>query len=117
RFIYHLISDIVTQTHAAQFADIDGDGTKDLITGKRWWAHGPDKDARPKDDPVVVWFEIRKKKGAAPEFIPHVIAESSGTGSGIQFQVLDIDGDNRLDIAVSNKKGTNLLLQRPSAGK
>ena len=28
-----------SQAHSAQLVDIDGDGIKDLITGKRWWAH------------------------------------------------------------------------------
>jgi hypothetical protein len=36
-----------TQTHATTMADVDGDGVLDLITGKRYWAHGPNKDAEP----------------------------------------------------------------------
>jgi FG-GAP-like repeat len=119
-FKYHLISEVVTQTHALNFADINGDGTKDLITGKRWWAHGPKGDpiANPNADPLVVWFEIVKTKGKAPEFKPHVIGESSGSGVGTQFLVTDFNGDKLLDILVSNKKGTNLLLQqRGAAGK
>ncbi|MGQ0637385.1 MAG: FG-GAP repeat domain-containing protein, partial [Planctomycetaceae bacterium] len=112
QFKYHLISDAVTQTHAAQYVDINGDGTKDLVTGKRWWAHGPKGDVRPDDDPIVVWFEIQKVRGEAPKFIPHVIGESSGTGVGTQFLVFDVNGDKRPDIVLSNKRGTNLLRQR-----
>ncbi|MFN0055534.1 MAG: FG-GAP repeat domain-containing protein [Planctomycetales bacterium] len=111
---YHLITDVVTQTHAMHFVDMNGDGVKDLITGKRWWAHGPkgDLDADPNADPVMVWIEIRKAKGKPPEFTPHVIGESTGSGMGTQFLVTDFDGDKRPDIVLSNKKGTNLLLQR-----
>ena len=29
-----------SQLHALQLVDMDGDGLKDLITGKRYWAHG-----------------------------------------------------------------------------
>lgn len=28
------------ELHAMAFADMDGDGVKDIITGKRWWSHG-----------------------------------------------------------------------------
>src|SRR5262249_1482243 len=37
----------VSQTHALHFVDINGDGLKDLVTGKRFWAHGPKGDADP----------------------------------------------------------------------
>lgn len=112
KFEYRLISEIVSQTHALHFADINGDGQKDLITGKRWWAHGPKGDVNPDADPIVVWFEIQRTKGSPPKFIPHVIAESSGSGIGTQFLVTDFNGDKLLDIVLSNKKGTNVLIQR-----
>jgi hypothetical protein len=114
QFKYNLISDVVTQTHALNYIDINGDGVKDLVTGKRWWAHGPngDLDASPNADPLIVWFEIKKSKGEPPKFIPHLIAESTGSGIGTQFLVTDVDGDKRPDIVLSNKKGTNLLLQK-----
>jgi hypothetical protein len=121
KYNYHLISDVVTQTHALDYVDMNGDGTNDLVTGKRWWAHGPkgDTDASPNADPLIAWFEIRKSKGEPPRFIPHVIAESTASGIGTQFQVVDFNGDSLPDILTSNKKGTNLLLQRrgTAAGK
>ena len=30
---------VFSQPHAAHLADIDGDGVKDIVTGKRYWAH------------------------------------------------------------------------------
>jgi len=115
RYEYHLISDMVSQTHALHYVDINGDGQKDLVTGKRWWAHGPKGDDNPNADPVVIWFEIQRKEKTPPQFIPHVIAESTGTGIGTQFTVTDIDGDKVPDIVLSNKKGTNILLQKRTA--
>jgi hypothetical protein len=114
KFKYHLISEEVTQTHALHYVDINGDGTKDLVTGKRWWAHGPKGDARPNETPVVIWFEIQRTKGMPPKFTPHVIPESAETGIGTQFQVTDFNGDGAPDIVLSNKKGTNVLLQQPA---
>jgi hypothetical protein len=35
-------------------ADVNGDGINDIITGKRWWAHGPDKDPDPMGTPVCM---------------------------------------------------------------
>jgi len=35
-----LFKDLVSETHAMHFVDINGDGLKDLVTGKRWWSHG-----------------------------------------------------------------------------
>jgi hypothetical protein len=44
--------------------------------------------------------------------IPHEIRAGRDTGVGTQFQVIDINGDGKLDIALSNKKGVNLLIQQ-----
>ena len=35
-----------TQMHSVDYADINGDGLTDFVTGKRWWAHGPTGDQR-----------------------------------------------------------------------
>jgi hypothetical protein len=112
KFAYHLIDDSFSQTHALNYRDINGDGTRDLITGKRFWAHGPGGDVDPQAEVVMYWFEIQKAKGAPPKFIPHKIDAGSDTGVGTQFLVTDFDGDKQLDIVLSNKKGTNLLLQQ-----
>ena len=36
----HEIDRSFSQTHGLCLADMDGDGLPDLVTGKRWWAHG-----------------------------------------------------------------------------
>ncbi len=115
RFEYRLIFDKCSQTHAMNYADMNGDGIKDLVTGKRFWAHGPRGDVDAGGEVAVYWFEIRKTKNSPPQFTPHKIEASFDTGIGTQFLVADFDGDKRNDIILSNKKGTNLLLQRPPA--
>lgn len=112
KYEYRQIDDIFSQTHALNFADINGDGVKDLITGKRFYAHGPKGDADPEGEVVMYWYEIKKTRGMAPTIIPHKIHEGSGTGIGTQFQTIDFNGDGKLDIVLSNKKGTNVLVQK-----
>ncbi|MDB4721539.1 VCBS repeat-containing protein [Verrucomicrobiales bacterium] len=98
-----------SQAHSAQLVDMDGDGVKDLITGKRWWAHNGN-DPGGNEAAVLYWFKIvpGKKSGQA-KFIPYQIDDDSGVGT--QFLVKDISGDKRPDIIVGNKKGTYLHIQ------
>ena len=111
KFASHVISEAFSQTHALHYVHINGDGTRDLVTGKRFYAHGPKGDDDPLGEVVVYWFEVRKEAGKPPVFIPHKIAEGADTGIGTQFFVGDMNGDARPDIVLSNKKGTNVLLQ------
>ena len=88
---------------------MDGDGLKDIVTGKRFWAHGPEGDPEPNAAAVLYWFKlVRPAKGQA-DFIPYLIDNDSGIGT--QFVVQDVNGDGLLDIVVSNKKGTFLFEQ------
>ena len=108
-FKRHTLFTDFTQTHAAAFEDIDGDGQKDFITGKRWWAHGPDNDVDPMASPVLVWFSVANTKGEVPKLIPHQIDDASGIGT--QFTVLDMNNDKKPDIVIANKRGVFLFEQ------
>ena len=92
-----------SQPHAIDLADINGDGLMDIVTGKRFWAHGPKGDADPNAWPVAYWFELKRDGGKA-SFIPHLIDANSGVGT--QVMAVDINGDKKLDVVVGNKRGT-----------
>lgn len=110
-FTRHLIADSFTQTHALNAADINGDGRRDFVTGKRWWAHGPTGDVDPNAAPVLYWFEIKQDKNSPlSEFIGHRIDDASGVGT--QFVTEDINNDRRVDIVVSNKRGVFVFEQQ-----
>jgi hypothetical protein len=110
-FLKHdLFPKLFSQSHALHLIDINGDGQKDLVTGKRWWAHGPTGDTAPNDPAVLYWFEARRAKDGMTAFIPHQIDNNSGIGT--QFVVADFNGDKLPDIVVSNKKGVFVFEQR-----
>ncbi len=97
-----------SQLHALDLADIDGDGIKDIVTGKRYWAHGG-KDPGAADPAVLYWFQtVRGEEGV--DFVPHQIDDDSGVGT--QVMTGDVNGDGFLDVIVGNKKGTFLHLQQ-----
>jgi hypothetical protein len=110
-FKYHLIDGTNSQTHALHFADVNGDGQEDLITGKRFFAH-QGHDPGGKEPVLMYWYEIVRAEGKPPEFKRHEIVPGFGTGVGTQFQVIDFNGDKKLDLVLSNKSGVNLLLQK-----
>lgn len=104
----NLFPSLVSETHAAHFEDIDGDGLKDLITGKRFWSHG--RNEKGSDMPAMLyWFQAAKGPDGAITFTPREIDANSGVGT--QFVVTDVDGDGLLDVVSSNKKGVHYLRQ------
>jgi hypothetical protein len=54
----------------------------------------------------LYWFELSHKDGW-PEWIGH----DHASGVGTQFELADVNGDDLLDIAVSNKRGVFVFTQ------
>lgn len=96
------------QLHAVDLVDMDGDGIKDIVTGKRFWAHGPKGDIAANDDPVTYYFSIVRAPDKTVDFVPHLIADNVGVGT--QVVAGDINGDKLPDVVIGNKKGTFVLL-------
>ena len=101
---------VFSQLHAIDLVDIDGDGLKDIVTGKRYWAHGPKGDPEPDAPAVIYWFQLTRGKDGAVEWVPHLIDNDSGVG--VQVVAGDFSGDKRPDIVVANKKGIYAHVQQ-----
>jgi hypothetical protein len=105
-----LIDSTFSQVHALHWADLDGDGRDELITGKRKWAHNATGDPGSAEPAVLLYFTWDQR---ARRFTRHTIAEGT-VGTGLQIRTADMNGDGRIDIVVAGKSGTYLLLNRGS---
>ncbi len=97
-----------SQLHAIDLVDMDGDGLKDIVTGKRFWAHGPTGDPEPNATPYLYWFKLVRGADHSVDFIPYRIDDVSGVGT--QVLAADVNGDRLPDVIVGNKKGTYVHL-------
>ena len=102
---------LFSELHSVALADIDGDGLKDIVTGKTYWSHhkqSPMWDA----GAVIYWFRLtRTDKGV--EWIPYQADGEAGIGR--QLSVADINGDGKLDIVVGGMKGAHVLTHQTKA--
>ncbi|MBC7981234.1 MAG: VCBS repeat-containing protein [Armatimonadetes bacterium] len=106
---------VVSQLHGVELLDVDGDGEKDIITGKRWWAHSPKPDGTGGDpggnDPALLFWIKVIREGGNVKFEPKVIHGDSGVG--LRVPTGDLNGDGLPDVLTASKKGTLIHVQKP----
>jgi hypothetical protein len=95
----HLIDSTFSQPHCLHMADLDGDGTDELITGKRFYAHNGN-DPGGQDPPCLFYYHWNRE---TKEFDKRIV------GTGLQIRTADLNGNGRLDIAVAGKNGTFIV--------
>jgi FG-GAP-like repeat/FG-GAP repeat len=112
QWIRHPIDPGTAQYHDLAWADIDGDGQPELVTGKRYRAHNG-HDAGDNDGPELSYF-----RWTGEGFSKHPIACGElgvGKGVGIQFALHDLRGTGRLDIIAPGKDGLAIFWNEGSA--
>lgn len=106
---------VFTELHVLQLVDMDGDGLKDIVTGKRWLSHGFEWGENDFDDaPVLVWFKLVRKSGGQVEWAPHVI--NNYVGVGTQIAVADLNKDSKPDVLTAGRKGAFVFLNNLPRG-
>lgn len=98
----HRIDPYNSQYHDLQWADIDGDGQCELVTGKRYRAHCG-HDPGESDDVGLYYF-----KWTGDCFAKQIIDYGPtriGKGCGIHFALADLQGTGRLDVIAPGKDG------------
>ena len=106
----HEIDRSISQTHALDLLDVNGDGLLDMVTGKRFWAH-PHGDPGVDEPSMLCWYEL-SRDGGRPTWIRHDIHADSGVG--LHFVLRDLDDDGTTDITCSNKKGVHVFYAQPA---
>ena len=99
---------VFSELHSVNLADIDGDGLKDIITGKTYYSHhkgSPMWDA----GAVVYWFKLVRGPNGV-DWIPFKAADEAGVGR--QIGLFDLNQDGLLDITVGGMKGAHALIHQ-----
>jgi hypothetical protein len=99
---------VFSELHSVNLADMDGDGLKDIVTGKTFYSHhqqSPMWDA----GAVVYWFRLTRDEQGV-HWTPYRIDGEAGIGR--QLSLADLNGDGLLDIIVGGMKGAHVLWHR-----
>jgi hypothetical protein len=99
---------VFSEPHSVALADMDGDGLKDIVTGKTYYSHhkqSPMWDA----GAVVYWFRLaRTDKGV--DWVPYKIDGEAGIGR--QVSIVDVNNDRLPDVVVGGMVGAHVLIHK-----
>ncbi|MEO8498507.1 MAG: FG-GAP-like repeat-containing protein, partial [Planctomycetota bacterium] len=104
QWLRHAIDTEWSQGHSVYWADLNGDGHNDLVTGKRYLGHDG-KDLGEYDPLVFYWYDFNVETRS---WTRHPISVGERVGTGLDLKIVDIDADGDLDVITSDKCGVYL---------
>lgn len=103
----HVIDSSWSQVHLLKWADLDKDGSEELITGKCIWAHDG-KDPGYDDPPVVYYYKWDPSNSSFTRYT--IAGPDEGIAMGRQISVADLNGDGWPDIVSPAENGLWILM-------
>jgi len=91
-----------SQFHTMEWDDLDNDGKPELITGKRYRAHNNGDPGA--NDPLGLYYYQWNGESFTKQIISYG-KFGEGKGTGIYFQIADLQNDGRKDVVVAGKEG------------
>jgi len=101
-WVRHTVDTAASECHWLHKADIDGDGKDEIITGKRYRAHGF-KDPGAMDQMMLCYY--KPENGRLVRTIIDFGDPTSHCGAGLVSFVGDVFGKGRMDIVAAGKDG------------
>jgi hypothetical protein len=100
---------VFTEPHGVALHDMDGDGLKDIVTGKTYWSHHR-KSPMWDTGAVVYVFKLVRGENGEVDWKPYLADPDCGIGR--QVSVVDVNGDGLPDIVLGGMKGCHVLIQK-----
>ncbi len=104
-WIAHAIDTRWATLHTLMLADMDGDGTDDLVTGRRFMGHDG-KDPGENDPLGVAWYRFQN---SSRTWVEHPVTFGGTCGIDLDSSCADLDGDGDMDILAPARSGLHWI--------
>lgn len=102
----HVIDSSLSQQHTLLWADLDGDGQGELISGSRYYGHDGRDVGESGPLQISAWRYLKDQR----VWQRQLLSSNYGVALGVDPKVADVDGDGDQDLVCADRSGLSLLL-------